>query len=34
MYYAVEEDAARVVVLKVGIKERNRVMIGGEPIEL
>jgi len=34
VYYAVEDDAARVVVLKVGIKDRDRVIIDGEPFEL
>jgi mRNA-degrading endonuclease RelE of RelBE toxin-antitoxin system len=34
VYYVVEEDAARVVVLKVGLKDRDRVLIGGELFEL
>lgn len=35
VYYDVEEDPDRVVVVKaVGIKDRDRVRIGGEEVEL
>jgi mRNA-degrading endonuclease RelE of RelBE toxin-antitoxin system len=35
VYYEVQEDPARVVVVKaVGVKDRHRVRIGGEEIEL
>jgi sirohydrochlorin ferrochelatase len=34
VYYAVEAEAGSVVVLKVGIKDRDRVLIGGEPFKL
>ena len=34
VYYVVEEDARIVNVLAVGLKDRDRVIIGGEEIEL
>lgn len=35
VYYEVKDDPERVVVVKaVGVKERNRVLIGGEEVEL
>ncbi len=34
VYYAVLEDVALVVVTKIGIKDRDRVIIGGESFEL
>lgn len=34
VYYAVEDETARVVVLRIGVKERDRVVIGGRPHEL
>ena len=35
VYYEVKDDGERVVVVKaVGVKERNRVLIGGEEVEL
>lgn len=35
VYYDVEEQPERlVVVLAIGVKDRNRVMIGGEEFEL
>jgi mRNA-degrading endonuclease RelE of RelBE toxin-antitoxin system len=34
VYYAVKEEAALVVVTKIGIKDRDRVIIGGERFEL
>lgn len=35
VYYEVRDDGERVVVVKaVGVKERNRVLIGGEEVEL
>ena len=33
VYYAVEEEAKKVVVLAVGIKERERLFIGGREFE-
>ncbi len=34
VYYAVMEEVALVVVTKIGIKDRDRVIIGGESFEL
>ena len=35
VYYDVEDDPdSRVIVLAVGVKERNRLRIGGEEIKL
>ena len=35
VYYEVKDDPERVVVVKaVGVKERNRVLIGGEEVKL
>jgi mRNA-degrading endonuclease RelE of RelBE toxin-antitoxin system len=34
VYYEVKDDVERVVVKAVGVKERNRVLIGGEEVEL
>jgi mRNA-degrading endonuclease RelE of RelBE toxin-antitoxin system len=34
VYYVVEEDTRIVNVLAVGLKDRDRVIIGGEEIEL
>jgi mRNA-degrading endonuclease RelE of RelBE toxin-antitoxin system len=35
VYYEVKNDPERVVVVKaIGVKERNRVLIGGEEVEL
>jgi mRNA-degrading endonuclease RelE of RelBE toxin-antitoxin system len=34
VYYDVEESGRTVTVLAVGIKDRNRILIGGEEIEL
>ena len=35
VYYEVKDDPERVVVVKaIGVKERNRVLIGGEEVEL
>ena len=34
VYYDVEEEAAVVQILAVGVKEHNRLFIGGEEIEL
>jgi hypothetical protein len=35
MYYEIEEDSERVVtIVAVGVKDRNRVLIGGKEIEL
>jgi mRNA-degrading endonuclease RelE of RelBE toxin-antitoxin system len=35
VYYEVKDDPERVVVVKaVGVKERNRVLIGGEKVKL
>ena len=34
IYYDVEESESVVLILAVGIKERNRIRIGGEVIEL
>jgi mRNA-degrading endonuclease RelE of RelBE toxin-antitoxin system len=35
VYYDIEEEAEqRVTILAVGIKDRNRVLIGGEEVEL
>jgi mRNA-degrading endonuclease RelE of RelBE toxin-antitoxin system len=35
VYYEIEEDSERVVtIVAVGVKDRNRVLIGGKEIEL
>ena len=35
VYYEVKDDPERIVVVKaIGVKERNRVLIGGEEVEL
>ena len=35
VYYEVKDDPERVVVVKaIGVKERNRVLIGGEEVEV
>jgi mRNA-degrading endonuclease RelE of RelBE toxin-antitoxin system len=35
VYYEIEEDPGRVVtIVAVGVKDRNRVLIGGKEIEL
>ena len=35
VYYEVKDDPERVVVVKaIGVKHRNRVLIGGEEVEL
>jgi len=34
VFYDVDSDAERVVILAVGKKEHNRLFIGGEEIEL
>lgn len=35
VYYEVKDEPERVVVVKaVGVKKRNRVLIGGEEVEL
>jgi mRNA-degrading endonuclease RelE of RelBE toxin-antitoxin system len=35
VYYEVNDDPERIVVVKaIGVKERNRVLIGGEKVEL
>jgi len=35
VYYEVKDDPERIVVVKaVGVKERDRVLIGGEEVEL
>jgi mRNA-degrading endonuclease RelE of RelBE toxin-antitoxin system len=33
VYYAVEEEAKKVIVLAVGIKEREKLFIGGREVE-
>jgi mRNA-degrading endonuclease RelE of RelBE toxin-antitoxin system len=35
VYYEVKDDPERIVIVKaVGVKERNRVLIGGEEVRL
>ncbi len=34
VYYEVKDDPERVVVKAIGVKERNRVVIGGEEVQL
>lgn len=34
VYYEIEDDPERVVVKAIGVKDRDRVRIGGEEVEL
>jgi mRNA-degrading endonuclease RelE of RelBE toxin-antitoxin system len=34
VYYEVKDDPERVIVKAIGVKERNRVLIGGEEVRL